>query len=184
MFKNALRVRRLTVAELCKTAMLVAITVILSYVSGFLRIGPISKFNVSFISVYAAGAAYGPVISGLVAALADIVSFVANPTGPFVPWFTLIELVNGFLFGLFLYRHTDTEKNFRVFVLRVVLCVILQYLVNIVRTYMLAQLYFNGAFWATFVSRIPSTTIMAAVKIAAIIAIEPFMDNLLKALRK
>ena len=102
MFKNALRLKRMSVAELCKVAMLVAITLVLSYISGYLRIGNLAKFNISFISVYIAGMAFGPVVSGIVAALADVISFAANPTGPFVPVFTILEFVNGFLFGLFL----------------------------------------------------------------------------------
>ena len=37
--------------------------------------------------------------SGVVGAVADIISYVANPTGAYIFWFTLIEFVNGFLFG-------------------------------------------------------------------------------------
>ena len=179
-----MKIKKLTVSELCKIAMLIAITVILSYISGYLRIGPISKFNISFISVYVAGAAFGPFIAGLVAAMADVVSFVANPTGPFMPMFTLIEFANGFLFGLILY-HKDEEKcNGVIFVIRVVLCVLLQYLVNVIRTYMLAEMYYGGKFLATFVQRLPSTSIMAGVKIFAIIIIEPFMKTILRMIRK
>ena len=182
MFKNALRLRTLSVNELCKVAMLVAITVILSYVSGFLRIGNVGKLSISFVSVYVAGAAFGPVIAGVVAALADVVSFLANPTGPFVPWFTMIEFANGFLFGLLLFHGNENKSRYR-FALCVVICVLLQYLVNILRTFALAELYYNGNFVATFVMRLPSTTFMAAVKIIVIIAIEPIMGNVIKHMR-
>jgi len=183
MISNSFKVKKLTVAQLCKISMLVAITFILSYISGYLRIGPISKFNISFISVYVAGAAFGPIIAGLVAALADVVSFLANSTGPFVPWFTIIEFVNGMLFGLIFYRRDDLKINIKGLVLRAILCVLLQYLVNILRTYILAFLYFDGKFLVTFVSRIPSTSIMAVFKAVVIIAVEPFMKTILKAVR-
>ncbi len=179
-----MKIKKLTVSELCKIAMLVAITVMLSYISGYLRIGPVSKFNISFISVYVAGAAFGPVIAGLVAAMADVVSFVANPTGPFMPVFTLLEFAGGFLFGLVLYHKDEENRLGALFIARVVLCVALQYLVNIIRTYLLSQMYYDGKFWFTFVSRIPSTSIMAGVKIFAIIIIEPFMKTILKMIRK
>ncbi len=182
MFKNALRLRALSVNELCKVAMLVAITVILSYVSGFLRVGNVGKLSISFVSVYVAGAAFGPVIAGVVAALADVVSFLANPTGPFVVWFTLIEFVNGFLFGLLLFRENDDMPKYRL-LLCTVICVLLQYFVNILRTFALAELYYNGNFVSTFIMRLPSTTFMAAVKIFVIIAIEPVMDNVIKHMR-
>jgi len=61
--------------------------------------------------------------------------------------------------------------------------VLLQYLVNILRTFALAELYYNGNFVATFVMRLPSTTFMAAVKIVVIIAIEPIMGNVIKHMR-
>ena len=126
-----LRLKKMSVKELCTVAMLVAITVILSYISGYLRIGPVSKFNISFISVYIAGAAFGPWVGGIVAAMADIVSFLANPTGPFMPWFTVIEFMGGFLFGLILFRGNRDRSRLN-FVFRVVLCVVLQYLVKCV----------------------------------------------------
>lgn len=182
--ETKMKIKNLTVSELCKIAMLVAITVMLSYISGYLRFGPVSKLNISFISVYVAGAAFGPLISGLVAAMADVVSFLANPTGAFMPVFTILEFAGGFLFGLILY-HKDSDSKIGVsFAVRVVICVLLQYLVNVIRTYMLAQMYYDGKFWFTFVQRIPSTSIMAGVKIFGIIIIEPFMKTILKMIRK
>ena len=178
-----LKLKKLTVGDLCRIAMLVAITVILSWISGYLRIGPTMKFNISFISVYVTGAAFGPWISGTVAAMADVISYLVNPTGPFVPVFTIIEFVGGFLFGLILYRSgEDVPKSS--LVIRTIICVLLQYAVNIIRTYFLAELYFDGKFLACFVTRIPSTTVMAVVKICAIILIEPFMKTIMKALKK
>lgn len=182
MFKNALKLKKMSVAELCKVAMLVAITLVLSYISGYLRIGDIAKFNISFISVYIAGAAFGPIVSGVVAALADVISFMANPTGAFIPVFTVLEFVNGFLFGLLLY-HTGKESKIK-FTLMMLLCVVLQTAVNlVVRTYFLAELYYGGKYMVTFISRIPSTTIMAGAKIVLILLIEPFKKQIIKVIR-
>ena len=182
MFKNALKLKKMSVAELCKVAMLVAITLVLSYISGYLRIGDIAKFNISFISVYIAGAAFGPIVSGVVAALADVISFVANPTGAFIPVFTVLEFVNGFLFGLLLY-YTGKESKTK-FTLTMLLCVVLQTAVNLfVRTYFLSELYYGGKYMVTFISRIPSTTIMAGVKIVLILLIEPFKKQIIKVIR-
>ena len=182
MFKNVLKLKKMSVAELCKVAMLVAITLVLSYISGYLRIGDIAKFNISFISVYIAGAAFGPIVSGVVAALADVISFVANPTGAFIPVFTVLEFVNGFLFGLLLYYNGKESKT--KFTLMMILCVVLQTAVNLfVRTYFLAELYYGGKYMVTFISRIPSTTIMAGAKIVLILLIEPFKKQIIKVIR-
>ena len=183
MFKNALKLRKMTVTELCKVAMLVAITLVLSYISGYLRIGDFAKFNISFIPVYVAGAAFGPVISGVVAAMADVISFISNPTGAFVPVFTILEFVNGFLFGLFLFR--EEKKSKKIFVLMVLACVLLQTAVNLfARTYFLSELYYGGKFMVVFTPRILTTTLMGALKLAVMIALEPFMNMFIKALKQ
>lgn len=182
MFKNALRLKRMSVSELCKVAMLVAITFVLSYVSGYLRIGNLAKFNISFISVYIAGAALGPIISGIVAALADIISFVSNPTGAFVPVFTVLEFINGFLFGLLLYYNNKETKT--KFFSMVLVCVALQTCVNLfVRTYFLSEMYYGGKYTATLISRVPSSAVMAVVKVVLILLIEPFKKQIIKVIR-
>ena len=107
-----------------------------------------------------------------------------NPTGAFVPVFTVIEFVNGFLFGLLLYRRDDRQRGFGELVCLTALCVLLQYGVNVVRTYFLAEMYFGGKFRETFVMRIPSTVIMAGVKIIGILAIEPVMGRLTAIVRE
>ena len=182
MFKNALKLKKMSVAELCKVAMLVAITLVLSYISGYLRIGNLAKFNISFISVYVAGVAFGPVVSGVVAALADVISFAVNPTGAFVPVFTILEFANGFLFGLLLYCNGKDNKV--KFVFMMLLCIVLQTCVNLfVRTYFLSELYFGGKYMATFISRVPSSLIMAGVKIVLMLMIEPFKKRIVKVIR-
>ncbi len=182
MFKNALRLKRMSVSELCKVAMLVAITLVLSYISGYLRIGNLAKFNISFISVYIAGAAFGPIVSGIVAALADIISFVSNPTGAFVPVFTVLEFVNGFLFGLLLY-YNGKEKKAKFFVMMLV-CVALQTCVNLfIRTYFLSEMYYGGKYTATFISRVPSSAIMAGAKVVIITLVQPFKERIIDVVR-
>ncbi len=182
MFKNALKLKKMSAAELCKVAMLVAITFVLSYISGYLRIGNLAKFNISFVSVYIAGAAFGPIVSGVVAALADVISFLSNPTGAFVPVFTLLEFVNGFLFGLFLF-YNGKERKTRFFVMMLI-CVMLQTGINLfVRTYFLSEMYYGGKYMATFISRVPSSVIMAGIKIVIITLVEPFKERIINAVR-
>ncbi len=179
MFKNALTLKKLTVAELCTVAMLVALTAVLSYLSGFLRIGNISKFSVSFISVYVAGALFGPWIGGAVGALADFISFAVNPTGGYVPWFTLIEFVNGFLFGVFFCGGVGDKRNFKIFVVKAVLCSLSQLAVNMIfRTYILVKLGFMPmSFSNAFVLRIVGSGTMAVVKVPVLVALEGFLPT-------
>ena len=160
MFKGVLRLKKLSVYQLCTIAMLIALTAVLSQISGNLRIGNVSKFSVSFISVYITAVAFGPLVGGLVGAVADVISYLANPTGAYIFWFTLIEFVNGFLFGVFFYRaQIKTEKKLY-FVLRALLCVVSQLAVNMfLRTYLLMKLGFMSpelSFLQAFAMRFPA----------------------------
>lgn len=186
MFKNRFGFKKLTLYELCSVAMLIALTAVLSQVSGFLRIGNISKFSVSFISVYVAAVLYGPWLGGLVGALADVISFVANPTGGYIFWFTLIEFVNGFLFGVFFYRSNFERDSAPAFVLKAVLCSLAQLAVNMVlRTYILVDLGFVPmSFAKAFIVRLPASGSMAVLKVPVLVALESFVPRLVRIARK
>ena len=166
-------------------AMLVAITFGLSYVSGFLRIGDAVKFNISFISVYIGGAIYGPIAGGVIAAMADVVSFLSNPTGPFIPVFTVMEFINGMFFGLFMFRASNTGRSLRWTFLLILICSMLQFGVNMFwRTYELARMYYGGHFKPLFMSRLPGNVVMVACKIFVVMIFEPYMTRFTKMIRK
>ena len=165
-------------------AMLVAITMILSAVSGYLRIGDSIKFSISFISVYVGAAIYGPIAGGTIAALADIISFVMNPTGPYIPVFTVMEFVNGVLFGLFLYRTTSGKRALIKVALLALVCALLQFCVNMFwRTYELSVLY-NWPFWVKFAERLPSNIAILVCKLVVILLLEPHMGSFRKIVLK
>lgn len=180
MFKNSLNFKKISTRDLCFMAMLVAITLMLSAVSGYLRIGDAIKFNISFISVYVGAALYGPLAGGIIAAMADIISFLINPTGAFIPIFTVMEFVNGLFFGVFLYRNSDERrKTAQLFVLAFI-CTLFQFCVNMFwRTYELSRLY-GSPFWALFGTRLPGNVVMIVCKTAIIMLLEPYMKSFRK----
>lgn len=177
MYKNSLRFGKISTRDLCFMAMLIAITIVLSAVSGYLRIGDSIKFSISFISVYVGAALYGPIAGGTIAAIADIISFAINPTGAYIPVFTVMEFINGMFFGLFLYRDgSEKQSSFKVLIFALA-CVSLQFLVNMFwRTYELALLY-KIPFWIKFIERLPSNIIMIVCKIVVIMLFEPYMKR-------
>lgn len=180
MYKNSLNLKKLSTRDLCFMAMLVAITMMLSAISGYLRIGDSIKFSISFISVYVGAAIYGPVAGGTIAAVADIVSFVINPTGAYIPVFTVMEFINGLLFGLFLYRNRNEKQKFIKLIFLALVCVLLQFCVNMFwRTYELSMLL-DTPFWAKFIERIPSNVAMVACKLVVIVLLEPHMGKFRK----
>lgn len=180
MYKNSLNLKKLSTRDLCFMAMLVAITMVLSAISGYLRIGDSIKFSISFISVYVGAAIYGPVAGGTIAAVADIVSFAINPTGPYIPVFTVMEFLNGMFFGLFLYMRAEQKRKLGRLLILAFLCVMLQFCVNMFwRTYELSMLY-TWPFWVKFIERLPSNVVMVVCKLVVIVLLEPHMGKFRK----
>lgn len=174
-FKKSLR--KMTTKELCAVAMLVAITVVLSFISGYLRT-PVGKLNISFISVYVCAYLFGPVMGGLTGALADLISVWVSASGAPIPLFTIIEFINGFIFGLFFFKGANSkERSLIKTVIYAFLCVLIQYMVNLLRIPVLAGLQ-NLTSYEVFLMRIPSTTLMLVVKFTGIILIEPYMKSI------
>ena len=183
MFKNALKIRKMTTRDLCILAMFIAITAVLSYVSGILKT-PVGKLNVSFISVYVCAALFGPVAGGILGAMADLFSVLFTGGGAPIVLFTVIEFINGFLFGLLFYKAPDAkERSVGKMIVLAAVCVILQYIFNMLRIPVLAE--FMGQTWLqNFIVRIPTTTAMLVIKFVAILLLEPHMIKFQKVVMK
>ncbi len=167
--KRLFELPKLDTKKICTIGLLIAVTFVLSYISGHIRIGNISKLSVSFISVFVAAYLFGPVTGGGVAAAADIISFLVNPTGAFLPQLTLIEFLYGFLYGALFYRLSDGQ-----YVLKTVVIAIVQTGLNmLLKTYVLSLFY--GPFKAMFISRIPMCALQMAIIIIGILMIKPFL---------
>lgn len=62
------------------------------------------KIGLAFVPVMLAGMLMGPVKSGFVAVVSDIVGALLFPSGAFFPGFTLTALLRGILYGGLLYK--------------------------------------------------------------------------------
>jgi len=98
------------VRSLTGGAMLIALNLILNFwrivISAFLEI------SFAFLALAVAGALYGPVMAGIIGAIADILGFIIRPSGTgFFPGFTLNDFVAGFIFGVFFYKKKVTLKR-------------------------------------------------------------------------
>lgn len=177
--------KKLSTKEQCAIAMLIAITAILGYISGYLRIGNISKISISFISVYISAVLFGPFTGGLVGAVADIISFVTNPTGAYIWQLTLIEFFYGLIFGLFFFRQVE-KTNKKIFWLKVVICILIQFCVNIVvKTIVLMNVgYLPQDFILSASMRMPSCAVIALLQLIVLGLLEPFIPTFVKLIRK
>lgn len=102
-------------------AILLALRVVLGYFSNFsLAILPSVKIGFDFLPIAICGMMFGPVPAAIVGGLGDILSFMLNPPGMYFPGWTLMGIINGFIWGLFLYQENN-NKSWK-FILRLVLC--------------------------------------------------------------
>lgn len=166
---------KMTTKRICMIGLLIAVTFVLSAVSGYLRIGNISKLSVSFISVFVAAYAFGGIVGGVVGAAADIISYAVNPIGAFLPQLTLVEFIFGFVFG-FIFHRTG-QKNY---LPKVLILDILMFAINmILKTFILAAT-FKLDFITMFISRLPMCAVQAVIVFAVLILIKPFLPKFLK----
>jgi ECF transporter S component (folate family) len=66
------------------------------------------EIRFTMIPIGVAGALLGPGIGGVVGAIADIGGYLVHPTGPFMPLFTLTNVLSGMLYGFILKKNPDS----------------------------------------------------------------------------
>ncbi len=97
-------------------SMFIALEVILTR---FLSIHtPIVRIGFTFLPIAISAIMFGPIYSGIAAALADIVGMMLFPTGgSFFPGFTLTAFLIGYIYGFFLYKKTIAFKQITIAVI-------------------------------------------------------------------
>lgn len=170
--KNFLGIRKLTTKDVCTLGLLIAITVVLSMVSGHLRIGNDIKLSISFVSVFVASAVFGPLLGGAVGAMADVISCFINPVGAFLPQLTVIEFIYGFVFGVFFYKRDE-----KFYIPSVFVCDIFVLVVNaLLKTYILCPIV-GRAFAPEFIIRLPACLVQSVIILFVLLFIKPFLKK-------
>lgn len=176
-----LGIKRLSVKELCELALLTAITTLLAIYATF-RIGNSVKIPLKFISVFATGALFGPVFAGLTGFLGDLLNALLVPVGAYLPQLGFVEFVSGFIYGLFFYKRYNFS---RFYVVRLILCVIAQALLDIfVTTYFLTAAGYFPTFIAAIPIRLPATLVKMLVQSVVIFAGASYLPVFAKQVRK
>lgn len=90
----AYRTRRLAFLGL-----LTALAVVLRLVSVRIPLAGVESFRIGFghFPILMAGVLYGPLAGAAVGALSDLVGYFLSPMGPYMPHFTLVYALTGFL---------------------------------------------------------------------------------------
>ena len=96
----------MTTRMLTRMALLIALNVILERILSLrIILGGVEGLRIGFgpLPVVFAGIFMGPLAGGLVGAVGDLVGFFINPTGPYMPHFTLTAALRGIIPGLLIF---------------------------------------------------------------------------------
>ena len=134
-------------------AMLTAIGIVLGYFK--LPINQLIEIRFAFVPLCLAGMLLGPGIAGVMGILVDIGGFLLYPTGPFFPGFTFSAMVEGIIFGLFLYKKRPTLN--RIVVTMLTYTILVGILLNSI---WLNMLYLKLGYINTIIYRLPKEVAM------------------------
>lgn len=144
-------------------AMLLAIAVVLGFFT--LQLTEFIKIGFAYIANEFAGMMFGPVVGSLIGALADVLKYMVNPTGPFFPGFTISGFFGGLIYGMVLYKKPLSVK--RIIVANTLVTVLVNLLLN---TYWLTLLYGN-AYMALLPARIVKQLVMLPIEVILFYAV-------------
>ncbi len=156
--KKQMNVRVLTTA-----GMLVAVAVVFGFFK--IPITQIIEIRFQFLPIACGAMLFGPVVGGIIGALADILGYLVKPTGPFFPGFTLSAVIQGILYGLFLYHREITAK--RVIPAQAANTLTIDFLLN---PLWLSILYGRG-FIVIFTERIAKNLIMFPINVVLLLVV-------------
>lgn len=100
---------------------------------GSIRIGDFIKINFACLPLALLGVLFGPTVGFFAGVLVDIIGYLINPIGAFLPWLMLITGLEGMIYGLVLYnlKPEKTYKQFiRITVARAIVCVVCNLCLN------------------------------------------------------
>lgn len=174
--------RKITTKDICIIAMLIAVTAVLGFVSGKLRIGTFTKFSFNFIPVYFTAVMFGPVVAGLVGLAGDFISSIG--TGPYIAMIGIIEFVYGLIFGMLFYKQGKTEHHLA-FVLKSLFATIIIAAVDIfMKSYVLMNMGFAPSpLSAAVMLRLPMILVMSVIRFVVLMVMEKSVPRVLAAPR-
>lgn len=151
-WRSALKEIRQT-KTLAGAGLLSAIGIALKFLT--IPLTPVTRISFVFVCLGVGGYLFGPFVAGFIAIVVDLIGFFVSPTGgPYMPVFTLIAFLGGFIYGCFLYK--QPLQIWRTFFAQLTYTLIINFFLNP----LFLNFYYGKGFWVLFVARIPTNLIM------------------------
>jgi len=166
----------LSVRDICVLGLLIALTIVLAVFCTF-RVGDAIKIPMKFISIFVTAVIYGPFYGGLVAALGDLLNCLLAPSGAILPQITLVEFLNGFVFGIFFFRQSISSKGY---IVRTVACVAVLFVIDMILTTAVLSLWVGifPSFGVAFAARLVAGIIKVALHFIVIMGLKGYIDRM------
>ncbi|MBQ2798246.1 MAG: folate family ECF transporter S component [Ruminiclostridium sp.] len=100
---------------------------------GSIRIGDFIKINFACLPLALIGILFGPTVGFFAGVLVDIIGYLINPIGAFLPWLMLITGLEGLVYGLVLYNlkpEKTRHQLIRIIIARAIVCVVCNLILN------------------------------------------------------
>ena len=149
--KNIFQTPNLTPKRLVSLAMLIA----LAFIVGKFSIPIIPQqlvISLTFIVNTIIGMIAGPLWGFISLGMLDIVDNLSSGAGNFIIWWTLMEAIQGFFYGLFFYRRPISWSNKKDWLHVTIATVIIMLVGTFILTPLLIQIYFGVPFWAQYLA--------------------------------
>lgn len=161
--------KQINTKDLVLISILIALNVVLS------RFLSISAWNIkigfTFVTLYISAYLYGPLISGMVGGIGDLIGSLLFPIGAYFPGFTLTSFLMGVVFGLFLYRNSKT--------LNIILaCVINDVFFSLLLNTLWIKILYNSNFFVLLSTRILQCVLMIVIEISVIVIFSRSINKL------
>lgn len=166
-----------SVRSICVAAMMTALNTLL----GAFKISISQILVISFSSLAVAPCAMfcGPLLTGTVGAIADILKYMIRPDGPFFPGFTINEFLTGIIYGFFFYKVSNISWK-RCLAARIVIVL----LINMCLTPVWLNMLYGNSFWALVTARIVKNIVMLPIDVALLYFVVSTSQKIMKNSRK
>lgn len=149
-------------------AFLMALLIVLNFM--VVELSSLVLISFEFVVIFLMGAMFGPFVAAILGFVGDLLCYLIHPIGPFFIWYAVSFMVDGLIYGVFLYKNRLTLK-------RVILVQILRdILVNVFLNTFFIWLQFGGDFLKLlFFVRIPKNIIKIPINCFIVVFISKFL---------
>ncbi len=162
------------VKSICIAAMMMALNTLLGYLS-IIVIPKLLTISFASLALGACAMCCGPLLTAVMAAIADILKYILRPNGAFFLGFTLNEFLVGMIYGCLFYRKAQISLKRCIFA-RLLIVI----LINLILTPLWLYILYGNSFWAMLGLRLAKNALMFPIDVALLYLVTKTTGRILK----